>query len=216
MRTINDCALIPHLEPSRPVDTGKSAGNGFGVNINLCSADCCNGKSGILFLIVTTQSNWRPIVRFTYELKWRFAFGASHANDFLRIWSLRYFDLVPIERNKPRLEVLKKLIKRAEVTEIINACDAGREGELIFRNTMRWTGAKKPTRRLWLQSMTLDAIREGFAHLRSEQEMQPLADAALSRAESDWLVGINATRALTSFNSRTGGFQNPKHFVALE
>ena len=118
-----------------------------------------------------------------------------------------HFDLVPIERNKPRLEVLKKLIKRAEVTEIINACDAGREGELIFRNTMRWTGAKKPTRRLWLQSMTLDAIREGFAHLRSEQEMQPLADAALSRAESDWLVGINATRALTSFNSRTGGFQ---------
>ena len=118
-----------------------------------------------------------------------------------------HFDLVPIERNKPRLEVLKKLIKRAEVTEIINACDAGREGELIFRNTMRWTSAKKPTRRLWLQSMTLDAIREGFAHLRSEQEMQPLADAALSRAESDWLVGINATRALTSFNSRTGGFQ---------
>jgi DNA topoisomerase III len=97
-----------------------------------------------------------------------------------------HFDLSPIERNKGRLEVLKKLIKRPDVTEIINACDAGREGELIFRNTLRWTGTKKPTRRLWLQSMTAEAIREGFAHLRSEQEMQPLADAALSRAESDW------------------------------
>ncbi len=118
-----------------------------------------------------------------------------------------HFDLSPIEKNKGRLQVLKKLIKRSDITEIINACDAGREGELIFRNTIRWSGAKKPTRRLWLQSMTPEAIREGFNHLRSEGEMQPLADAALSRAESDWLVGINATRALTSFNSRTGGFQ---------
>src|SRR5213595_717209 len=118
-----------------------------------------------------------------------------------------HFDLIPKEKTKSRLQVLKRLIKRPDVTEIINACDAGREGELIFRNTLRWTGAKKPTRRLWLQSMTPEAIREGFAHLRSEREMQPLADAALSRAESDWLVGINATRALTSFNSRTGGFQ---------
>jgi len=118
-----------------------------------------------------------------------------------------HFDLSPIEKNKGRLQVLKKLINRPDVTEIINACDAGREGELIFRNTIRWSGIKKPTRRLWLQSMTPEAIREGFQHLRSEQEMQPLADAALSRAESDWLVGINATRALTSFNSRTGGFQ---------
>jgi DNA topoisomerase III len=119
----------------------------------------------------------------------------------------KHFDLAPIEKNQARLQVLKRLIKRADVIEIINACDAGREGELIFRNTIRWTGTKKPTRRLWLQSMTTEAIREGFEHLRSEQEMQPLADAALSRAESDWLVGINATRALTSFNSRTGGFQ---------
>ncbi len=118
-----------------------------------------------------------------------------------------HFDLVPIEKNKSRLNVLKRLIKRADVTEIIDACDAGREGELIFRNIIRWTGTKKPTRRLWLQSMTADAIRTGFEQLRSEQEMQPLADAARSRAESDWLVGINATRALTSFNSRTGGFQ---------
>src|SRR6266705_6737631 len=118
-----------------------------------------------------------------------------------------HFDLVPIEKNKGRLQVLKRLLKRPDVAEIINACDAGREGELIFRNTLRWAGVKKPTRRLWLQSMTPEAIRVGFENLRSEKEMQPLADAATSRAESDWLVGINATRALTSFNSRTGGFQ---------
>src|SRR5437899_10061682 len=118
-----------------------------------------------------------------------------------------HFDLIPKEKTKSRLQVLKRLVKRPDVTEIINACDAGREGELIFRNTLRWTGAKKPTRRLWLQSMTPEAIRVGFEHLRSEQEMQPLANAATSRAESDWLVGINATRALTAFNSRTGGFQ---------
>ena len=118
-----------------------------------------------------------------------------------------HFDLVPIEKNKGRLQVLKRLLKRPDVAEIINACDAGREGELIFRNTLRWADVKKPTRRLWLQSMTPEAIRAGFENLRSEKEMQPLADAATSRAESDWLVGINATRALTSFNSRTGGFQ---------
>src|SRR5438105_5896851 len=118
-----------------------------------------------------------------------------------------HFDLVPKEKTKDRLYLLKKLAQRPDVTEIINACDAGREGELIFRNTMRWIGGKKPTRRLWLQSMTADSIRAGFEHLRSEQEMRPLADAARSRAESDWLVGINATRALTSFNSRSGGFQ---------
>jgi DNA topoisomerase-3 len=117
-----------------------------------------------------------------------------------------HFDLVPKEKTKARLQLLKHLIKRSDVTEVINACDAGREGELIFRNTIRWTGVKKPTRRLWLQSMTPEAIRAGFDLLRSEEEMQPLADAARSRAESDWLVGINATRALTSFNSRTGGF----------
>lgn len=118
-----------------------------------------------------------------------------------------HFDLAPIEKNKSRLHLLARLIKRPDVTEIINACDAGREGELIFRNIMRYTGTKKPTRRLWLQSMTAEAIRAGFAHLRSEQELRPLGNAATSRAESDWLVGINATRALTSFNSRTGGFQ---------
>src|SRR5260370_7049009 len=87
-----------------------------------------------------------------------------------------HFDLVSKEKQKERLQLLKKLIKRPDVTEIINACDAGREGELIFRNTLRWTGTKKPTRRLWLQPMTLEAIRAGFQHLLSAQQLRPLPD----------------------------------------
>ncbi len=118
-----------------------------------------------------------------------------------------HFDLNPIEKNASRLAVIKRLIKRKDVGDIINACDAGREGELIFRNIIRATGAKQSIRRLWLQSMTTDSIRTAFANLRSDAEMRPLADAAVSRSEADWLVGINSTRALTSFNSRGGGFQ---------
>jgi DNA topoisomerase-3 len=117
-----------------------------------------------------------------------------------------HFDLEPIERSEGRLRVLKKLIKRDDVTELINACDAGREGELIFRNIVRHTKAKQPIRRLWLQSMTPASIREGFAQLRSDESMQPLSDAAISRSEADWLVGINGTRAMTAFNSKLGGF----------
>jgi DNA topoisomerase-3 len=117
-----------------------------------------------------------------------------------------HFDLQPIERNENRLKVLKKLIKRADVDALINACDAGREGELIFRNIVKFTKAKQPIKRLWLQSMTPAAIREGFEHLRADAEMLPLADAAFSRSEADWLVGINGTRAMTAFNSKTGGF----------
>jgi DNA topoisomerase-3 len=117
-----------------------------------------------------------------------------------------HFDLQPIERSENRLKVLKKLIKREDVTALINACDAGREGELIFRNIVRYTKAKQPVQRLWLQSMTPTAIRDGFTQLRTDAEMHPLADAATSRAEADWLVGINGTRAMTAFNSKQGGF----------
>src|ERR1041384_57076 len=83
------------------------------------------------------------------------------------------FDLAPIERNVKRLKVLEKLIKRKDIDTIVNACDAGREGELIFRNMFAYTRAKQPIKRLWLQSMTAGSIREGFEHLRSDQEMQP-------------------------------------------
>src|SRR5439155_5021493 len=117
-----------------------------------------------------------------------------------------HFDLEPIERTEKRLNALKKLIKREDITALINACDAGREGELIFRNIVRFTNAKQPVQRLWLQSMTPAAIREGFSRLRTDQEMLPLADAALSRSEADWLIGINGTRAMTAFNSKSGGF----------
>ncbi|MCD8533304.1 MAG: DNA topoisomerase III [Verrucomicrobia bacterium] len=117
-----------------------------------------------------------------------------------------HFDLKAIEKTEPRLKLLGKLAKRKDVDGIVNACDAGREGELIFRYIVDYLKVNKPTRRLWLQSMTPSAIRDGFQKLRSEQEMQPLADAAISRSESDWLVGINGTRAMTAFNSKSGGF----------
>ena len=116
------------------------------------------------------------------------------------------FVLRPIERSEARLKLLTKLIRRKDVGALINACDAGREGELIFRYIVQHTGAKQPIRRLWLQSMTPAAIREGFAQLRSDAQMQPLADAARCRSEADWLVGINGTRAMTAFNSKDGGF----------
>lgn len=117
------------------------------------------------------------------------------------------FHLRPIEKTKARFNMLKKLMKRDDVDLLINACDAGREGELIFRYLVKLAGVKKPVRRLWLQSMTADSIREAFNHLRTEEEMVPLSKAAVCRSESDWLVGINGTRAMTAFNNRTGGFQ---------
>jgi DNA topoisomerase-3 len=122
-----------------------------------------------------------------------------------------HFELAPIDKAKSRLNAVVKLVKRKDVTQIINACDAGREGELIFRLIVQYAGGEKkpidkPIQRLWLQSMTPQAIREGFEQLRSDEQMQGLADAARSRSEADWLVGINGTRAMTAFNSRDGGF----------
>jgi len=118
-----------------------------------------------------------------------------------------HFDLRPIEKSAPRLKLLLRLIKRPDVVALVNACDAGREGELIFRYIVQYAGTPKPIQRLWLQSMTQTAIREAFATLRTDAEMKPLAEAAVCRSESDWLVGINGTRAMTAFNSKLGGFQ---------
>ena len=122
-----------------------------------------------------------------------------------------HFDLAPIDKGKARLSAVVKLVKRKDVTSLINACDAGREGELIFRLIVQYadtgkTPLNKPIQRLWLQSMTPQAIRDGFDKLRSDEQMRGLADAARSRSEADWLVGINGTRAMTAFNSRDGGF----------
>lgn len=117
-----------------------------------------------------------------------------------------HFTLNPIEKTEDRLKLLARLIKRKDVGGLINACDAGREGELIFRYLVQHAKTDKPIRRLWLQSMTQSAIRQGFAQLRSDKEMRPLADAARCRSEADWLIGINGTRAMTAFNSQEGGF----------
>ncbi|MBM3390510.1 MAG: DNA topoisomerase III [Betaproteobacteria bacterium] len=117
-----------------------------------------------------------------------------------------HFTLNPIERTEDRLKLLTRLMKRKDVGGLINACDAGREGELIFRYVAQHAKTDKPVRRLWLQSMTQAAIREGFAHLRTDKEMRALADAARCRSEADWLIGINGTRAMTAFNSQEGGF----------
>ena len=126
-----------------------------------------------------------------------------------------YFELKPIDKTKSRLSAVVKLAKRKDVARLINACDAGREGELIFRLIEQYAGGLKggsyqslgkPVQRLWLQSMTPAAIRDGFEHLRTNEQMQGLADAARSRSEADWMVGINGTRAMTAFNSRDGGF----------
>ena len=116
------------------------------------------------------------------------------------------FTLDPIPDSEARLKQVLKLAKRKDIDSIVNACDAGREGELIFRYIMEIGQIEKPVKRLWMQSMTNDSILEAWKNLRPGEQMKPLADAAKCRSESDWLVGLNATRALTCFNSRHGGF----------
>jgi len=118
-----------------------------------------------------------------------------------------HFDLKPQTKTESQLKLIKRLLKRTDVDRVINACDAGREGELIFLYLMQFLGNKKPVQRLWLNSMTSEAIRDGFSNLKPADEMRPLGEAAMCRSESDWLVGINGTRAMTAFNSQAGGFQ---------
>ncbi|MEI8038250.1 MAG: DNA topoisomerase III [Verrucomicrobiota bacterium] len=117
-----------------------------------------------------------------------------------------HFDLDPIPDSEARLRQVLKLARRKDIDRIVNACDAGREGELIFHYLMEIGDIRKPVQRLWMQSMTNNAILEAWANLRSGEQMKALTDAAQCRSESDWLVGLNATRALTCFNSRHGGF----------
>ncbi len=116
------------------------------------------------------------------------------------------FALQPIEKTESRLRHVLSLARKKEVTEIVNACDAGREGELIFQYIIDYGKIDKPVKRLWMQSMTTKSIQEAWDHLRRGEEMTNLADAAKCRSESDWLVGLNSTRALTCFRSRHGGF----------
>ncbi|WP_028585602.1 DNA topoisomerase III [Desulfogranum mediterraneum] len=145
------------------------------------------------------------------------AYPEEISPDFQK-WSLDNLPILPEEfplkvlpGTKSQYNALSKLIRRRDVGVIVNGCDAGREGELIFKYILKQASTRsvqsKQIRRLWLQSMTLDAIREGIAHLRANEEMLPLEDTALCRSEADWLIGINATRALTCYNSRFGGFR---------
>ncbi len=116
------------------------------------------------------------------------------------------FGLKPIEQSKERYDALKKLLARKDIGTVINACDAGREGELIFTYLYQLTKSKLPVKRAWMQTMTATGIREAFQNLREGEQMKGLADAARCRSESDWLIGINGTRALTKrmFGSRAG------------
>ncbi|MEE1275456.1 MAG: DNA topoisomerase III [Fibrobacteraceae bacterium] len=122
------------------------------------------------------------------------------------------FKICPIQETKSQLNALGKLIRKKEVGVIINACDAGREGELIFHYIIEHekgkTGLKnKVLKRLWMQSMTTSAIQEAFENLRSNEEMLNLQEAAISRSEADWLVGINGSRALTAYKNTAGSFR---------
>lgn len=121
------------------------------------------------------------------------------------------FPLIASPTTKAQLSALSKLIKRKDVTTIINACDAGREGELIFfyilDYVLKGNFKGKEFKRLWMQSMTPAAIKDAFAHLREGAEMENLKAAAICRSEADWLVGMNGSRGLTAYNSSMGGFQ---------
>lgn len=119
-------------------------------------------------------------------------------------WTLDVLPIIPdrfaLKKKKgqsDRIRTIQKLAARDDVDRVINACDAGREGELIFREVVQYLGVEKPIERLWLQSMTTQAIRRGFENLLPGEELNGLANAAACRAQSDWLIGMNATRALT-------------------
>lgn len=115
------------------------------------------------------------------------------------------FGLRPSKKVGERVRLIKKLARRAD--EVVNACDAGREGELIFHYLAAYLGLQQPVHRLWLQSMTQASIRAAFKSLRASDELMNLRAAAVARSEADWLVGINATQALTALNSKdSGGF----------
>ena len=130
----------------------------------------------------------------------------------LKRWSIKtlpvlpeQFKLRPESRGRKQFDVIKRLLKRDDVDEVINGCDAGREGELIFAYIYDQSKSKKPVQRLWVNSMTKSAIRDAFEHLRPGEEMANLEAAARSRSEADWLVGMNATRAATVRGRALGG-----------
>lgn len=109
----------------------------------------------------------------------------------------REWPLVIPESTKEQFEAVRKVINAPDVERVVCATDAGREGELIFRYIYEAAGCRKPVSRLWISSLTADAIRKGFAKLRDGKDFEPLADAARGRSRADWLVGMNLSRAYT-------------------
>ena len=135
--------------------------------------------------------------------------AAAYGPDYAK-WRLEDLPILPeswrftIAKDKrDQFDVLRTLLRREDVSEVVNACDAGREGELIFRTVYALTGCSKPISRLWISSMEDTAIREGFAQLRPGRDYDGLHQAALCRAKADWLVGINATRLFSLLYGRT-------------
>src|SRR5580700_9899028 len=126
-------------------------------------------------------------------------------DDKFKKWRMADLPIVPDrfklvvrdERSKKQMNVVKRLLDRGDVDLVVNACDAGREGELIFAYLYEKAGSKKPVERLWLNSMTKEAIRNAFGALRPSADLATLEEAARSRSEADWIVGMNATRAAT-------------------
>ena len=119
------------------------------------------------------------------------------------------FKLRPVPGTRDQLRAVRELLRDRRFTEVVNACDAGREGELIFRYVYELAGSRLPIKRLWISSLTDEAIRAGFAGLRPGVELDALADAARCRSEADWLVGMNATRAVT-VSSRAAAPRPPR------
>ena len=134
-------------------------------------------------------------------------------------WSYDSLPILPQEwkytvaaDKKAQFDTLKDLMHRDDISEVVNACDAGREGELIFRFVYNTAGCKKPMRRLWISSMEDEAIRDGFSHLKDGQDYDPLFASALCRAKADWIIGINATRLFSCLYNHTlnvGRVQTP-------
>lgn len=150
-----------------------------------------------------------------YVVSWCFGHlaGLARAEQYNEDYAKWTYEDLPIIPNtwkfnigkykKKQFEILRRLMNSSDVTEIINACDAGREGELIFRNVYNLAKCRKPMKRLWISSMEDTAIREGFNNLQSGEAYDNLYQAALCRSKADWVVGINATRLFSILYNRT-------------
>ena len=180
---------------------------------------------------VATSKGQRPLEAPTepagetgYLVSWcvghlvQLAQAAAYGEQYKK-WSYDSLPILPREwqytvsaDKQKQFKILKELLHRADVSEVVNACDAGREGELIFRFVYEVAGCKKPMRRLWISSMEDEAIRAGFDNLKDGREYDALFASALCRAKADWLIGINATRLFSVLHNRTlnvGRVQTP-------